>query len=61
MRKARRAEAPERGSITYDREKGGMMREWADADVFLTWLANEELDNSIELIVSQVERSDAPI
>ena len=60
-RKALRAEAPKRGSITYDREKGGMTREWADADAFLTWLAAEEMEKSIELIVSQVERSDSPI
>ena len=60
-RKAPRAEAPERGSITYDREKGGMEREWVDYDAFLDWLATEETQNSIEFIVSQVERSDSPI
>ena len=59
--KAPCAKAPKCGSITYDREKGGMMREWADADAFLTWLAAEELEKAIELIVSQVERSDSPI
>ena len=37
------------------------MREWADADVFLTWLAAEELEKCIELIVSQVEQSDSLI
>ena len=60
-RKAPGTDAPKRGSITYNREKGGMTREWADADAFLTWLAAEELEKSIELIVSQVERSDSPI
>jgi hypothetical protein len=58
-RKAR--EAPQPGSITYDREKGGMTREWVDADAFLTWLATEEMEKSIELIVSRVERSDSPV
>jgi hypothetical protein len=59
--KACSTEAPECGSITYDCEKGGMTWEWADANIFLTWLANKELEKSIELIVSQVERSDSPI
>ena len=59
--KACRAEAPERGSITHDLEKGGMTREWADADAFLAWLATEETDKAIELILSEVEQSDSPI
>ena len=54
-------DAPEHGSITYDREKQGMEWEWVDYDVFLDWLATEETMNSIEFIVSQVECSDMPI
>ena len=53
--KACRAEAPERGSITHDLEKGGMMREWADADAFLAWLATEKTNKAIKLILSEVE------
>ena len=60
-RKARRTEAPERGSFTYDREKGGMTREWADANAFLAWLATEETEKSVELILSKVERLDSTI
>ena len=60
-RKACRAEGPERGSFAYDQEKGGMTREWADTDAFLTWLATEEAEKSIKLIVSQVKRSDSLI
>ena len=59
--KAQRTDAPEHRSITYDHEKGGMEREWADYDTFLDWLATEETMNSIEFIVSQVEHSDMPI
>ena len=37
------------------------MQEWADIDAFLTWLATEEAEKSIQLIVSQVKRSDSSI
>ena len=60
-RKAPRAAALECGSITYDREKGGLTREWADDNAFFTWLTAEQDEKSIQLIVSQVERSDGPI
>ena len=60
-RKAHRAEAPEHRSFIYDREKGGMTQEWADADAFLAWLATEETEKSVELILSEVERSDSTI
>ena len=60
-RKARHAEAPKRGSFTYDREKGGMTWEWVDANAFLAWLATEENEKSIELVVSKVIQSDSPI
>ena len=64
-RKAPCAEDPvtrwPRGSITYDREKGGMTREWANEDDFLAWLAAKESEKHIELIVSKVVRSDSPI
>jgi hypothetical protein len=38
-----------------------MKREWADYNTFLDWLATKETMNSIEFILSQVERSDLPI
>ena len=59
--KAHRANAPECRSFTYDHEKGGMTREWADADAFLAWLATEETEKSVELILSEVEQSDSTI
>ena len=62
---ARRSERcitkPRRGSMTYDREKGGMTLEWANEGEFRAWLAAEESGNTIELIVSQIERSDSPL
>ena len=54
-RKACRAEVPKRRSFAYDRQKGGMTREWADINRFLTWLATKEAEKSIQLIVSQVK------
>ena len=59
-RKARCTLAPKRGSITYDREKRGMTREWADHDAFSAWLAAEQSEKSIELIVSQTDKSGGP-
>ena len=59
--KARCTPAPKRGSITYDRKKGGMTREWADHDEFLAWLAAEQTEKAIELIVNQTEKSEGPI
>ena len=53
--KACHADGPERRSFAYDQEKGGMTQEWADIDMFLTWLATEEAEKSIKLIVSQVK------
>ena len=52
---------PRRGSMTYDREKGGMTLEWANEGEFQAWLATEESGNTIELIVSQIERLDSPL
>ena len=46
---------PKHESFAYDQEKGGMTQEWADIDMFLTWLATEEAEKSIKLIVSQVK------
>jgi hypothetical protein len=61
-RKARCAEDPVPcGSITYDREKGGMTREWANKAEFLAWLAAEQSEKSIDLVVSKVRQSDSPI
>ena len=59
--KACRADGPECESFAYDQEKGGMTREWADIDAFLTWLAIKEAKKSIQLIVSQVKQSDLSI
>ena len=49
------------GSITYDREKGGMTHQWDNEQEFLAWHAAEESNKVIELIVSQVLRSDSLI
>jgi hypothetical protein len=48
------------GSITHDRTRGKMSLEWANEEEFLAWLAAEELDKGIELIVSRVAHSDSP-
>ena len=45
--------------MAYDREKGGMSLEWANKEDFWAWLAAEELEKAIELIVSQIKRSDS--
>ena len=65
-RKARRAEVPikkkpQYGSYEYDCEKGKMTYEWGNEAEFGEWLAAEESKNSIELVVSQVFRSDSPV
>ena len=49
------------GSITYDRKKAGMTHEWDNDQQFLAWLAAEESNKAIELIVSQVLKSDSLI
>ena len=59
-RAKRRTMTPKIGSMAYDREKGGMSLEWADEEDFRAWLAAEELEKAIELIVSQIKRSDSP-
>ena len=59
--KAPCAKAPKHRSFTYNHEKGGMTHEWADADMFLTWLTAKELEKAMELIVSQVEQLDSLI
>ena len=46
--------------MTYDREKGGMTLEWANGGEFLAWLAAEESEKTIELVVSKIEQSDLP-
>ena len=40
--------------MMYDCEKGGMTKEWANEEDLQAWLAAEESDNSIELIVSYI-------
>ena len=37
-----------------------MTKEWANEEDLQAWLAAEELDNSIELIVSYIVQSDSP-
>jgi hypothetical protein len=49
------------GSITHDRKRGKMTMEWANEGEFLAWLAAEESDKSIELIVSHTAHSDSPL
>ena len=51
---------PVYGSITYDREKGNMPLEWPNEDGFRIWLAAEEQDKVIHLILSHTEASDSP-
>ena len=46
--------------MTYDCEKGGMTLEWANEGEFLAWLAAEESEKTIELVVSKIKRSDSP-
>ena len=53
----RRITSLRRGSLAYDREKGGMTLEWANNEKFQEWLAAEESDKSIELIVSHTDKS----
>ena len=50
-----------RGSITYDREKGGMILEWANESEFRVWRAAEEAKKSIKLIVSVTKHSKSQI
>ncbi len=60
-RRAKRHVAkPRKGSMTYDREKGGMTLEWANQEEFQAWLAAEESEKAIQLIVSETKRSDSP-
>ena len=59
-RAKRHVTAPRKGSMTYDRKKGGMTKDWANEEDLQSWLAAEESDNSIELIVSYIMRSDSP-
>jgi hypothetical protein len=58
--KRRVATAP-KGSMTYDREKGGMTLEWANEEEFQAWLAADESEKAIELVVSHINQSDSPI
>ena len=48
------------GSISHNRKHRKMEQEWENEESFLTWLAAEEAKHSIELIVSNVARSDSP-
>jgi FAR1 DNA-binding domain len=41
------------GSFDYDREKGGFVHEWTSLAEFDAWRRQEELTNSIELLVSK--------
>ena len=48
------------GSIMHDRKQGKMLSEWKNED-FRAWLAAEESDKGIELVISHVRHSDSPI
>jgi hypothetical protein len=48
------------GSITHDRKCGKMTTEWANEGEFLVWLAAEESDKCVELIVSNTVHSNSP-
>ena len=56
-RAKRRVTSLRQGSLAYDHEKGGMTLEWANDEKFQEWLAAEESDNAIELIVSNTKYS----
>lgn len=59
--KRRQNTKPKMGSFAYDREKGGMTLQWENKDAFLAWVASEESNKTIELVVSQTLRStDSP-
>ena len=49
------------GSITHDRKRGNMPLEWHDEEHFCAWLATEESDKGIELIVSHTTHSESPL
>ena len=49
------------GSILHDQKRGKMMQEWSNEESFLVWLATKELEHSIELIVSNIARSNLPL
>ena len=49
------------GSITHDRKQGKMPSKWKNEEDFRTWLAAEESDKGIELVVVHVRHSDSPI
>ena len=46
-------------SISHDRKRRKMTREWKDEELLLTWLAAEESEHSIKLIVSNITHSDS--
>ena len=49
------------GSITHDRKQGKMPSKWKNEEDFHAWLAAEESNKGIELVVSHVRHSDSPI
>ena len=59
-RNKRPVRKPAYGSITYDREKGNMPLEWPNEDEFRAWLAAEQKEKGIKLIVSRTEESKSP-
>ena len=48
-------------SILHDQKRRKMTWEWKDEESLLAWLAAEESEHSIKLIVSNVARSDLPL
>lgn len=49
------------GSIAHDRKRGNMPLEWINEDHFCAWLAAEESEHAIELIVSHTAHSESPL
>ena len=49
----------QKGSLAYDHEKGGMTFKWDNNEASLIWLAAEQSDKPIELVVSQIEYSNS--
>lgn len=47
------------GSLTYDCEKWGHTFKWPNEEEFWIWLASEESERTIELIVSQIKQVDS--
>lgn len=47
------------GSLAYDHKKWGHTLEWLNEEEFWIWLATEELEKTIQLVVSQIKCADS--